>query len=194
MSDTSKSHTQPEQSDNEQQKRGTVMLVSGSLDHALTAFEIAIGMQAMGMQMTMWFVLYGVNSIKKPRSYFSFQRWFPFHRLTGKTGRNLRTDTGWQKVLLMVNHEGATNLPLSQLNFFGAGPWLFGKILKKKRMATLPDLIKSADQLGVKFRICQTCVDATACDVDADLVVKAEVAGVSRYTLDVMESHYNAVI
>ena len=29
--------------------------------------EIALGMQAMGTQMTMWFALYGVNCIKKPR-------------------------------------------------------------------------------------------------------------------------------
>jgi len=42
-------------------KKGTILLVSGSLDHALLAFEIAVGMQAMGIQINMWFVLQGVN-------------------------------------------------------------------------------------------------------------------------------------
>jgi peroxiredoxin family protein len=170
------------------------MLQSGSLDSALVAFEIALGMQAMGTQMTMWFALYGVNSIKKPRSYFSLGRWLSFGRLPGGAGRNTKTDTIWQRALLMLNHDGAKHLPLSQLNFLGAGPWLFSKIMNKKGMASLSYMIESAEQLGVQFRICQTCADAMACDVDHDFVVKVEVGGVSRYTLDVKESHYNAVL
>ena len=176
------------------QKRGTVMLQNGSLDSALVAFEIALGMQAMGTQMTMWFVLYGVNCIKQPRSYFSLGRWFEFGRLSDGSGRNIKTDSVWQRFLLMVNHDGAEHLPLSQLNFLGAGPWLLSRIMNKKGMASLSDMIKSAEELGVKFRICQTCVDAMACDVSHELIVKAEVSGVSVYTLDVNKSQYNAVI
>ena len=32
------------------------------------------------------------------------------------------------------------------------------------------------------------------CDIDHDFVITVKVAGVSRYALDVKESHYNAVL
>jgi len=174
--------------------KGTIMLVSGNLDHALLAFEVAVGMQAMGMQINMWFILQGVNCLKKPRSHFSLSRYLPFSKLTGNIGRNKKTDSAWQKILQMLNHDGATSLPLSQLNFLGAGPFVLSKVMKKKGMASLTELIKSAEQLGVTFKVCQICVDAMACDMEADLIVNAEVSGVSRYMIDVRDSHYNAVI
>ncbi|MCW8932731.1 MAG: DsrE/DsrF/DrsH-like family protein [Gammaproteobacteria bacterium] len=174
--------------------KGTIMLVSGNLDHAILAFEVAVGMQAMGTQMNMWFILQGVNCLKKPRSHFSLSRFFSFNKLSGTIGRNKKTDTGWQKILQILNHQGAEHLPMSQLNFLGAGPFVLSRIMKKKGMASLTELIKSAEQLGVNFKICQICVDAMACDMETDLIVKAEVAGVSRYMIDTRDSHYNAVI
>ena len=174
--------------------KGTILLVSGSLDHALLAFEVAVGMQAMGMQINMWFILQGVNCLKKPRSHFSLSRFFSFNKLSGTLGRNQQNDTMWQKVLKTLNHDGAEHLPLSQLNFLGAGPFVLSRIMKKKGMASLTELIKSAEELGVSFKICQICVDAMACDMDADLIVNAQVSGVSRYMIDVRDSHYNAVI
>jgi len=178
----------------EKGKKGTIMLVSGSLDHALLAFELAVGMQAMGTQIDMWFILQGVNCLKKPRSYFSLSRWLPTRKLSGKAGRNLQTDSGWQKVLQALNHDGASNLPLSQLNLLGAGPFVLSRIMKKKGMASLSELIQAAEEMGVKFKVCQICVDALACNMESDLVVAAEVSGVSRYALDVQDCHYNAVI
>lgn len=195
MSNSSNRHmADSERSLDAYRNKGTVLLVSGSLDHALLAFEIAVGMQAMGKNINMWFILQGVNCLKKPRSYFSLSRWWPYRKLSGDTGRNRNTDTGWQKILQAVNHDGATNLPLSQLNFFGAGPFVLSRIMKRKGMASLTELILSAEKLGVNFKICQICVDAMACDIESDLIVDATVSGVSGYTLDVQDSHYNAVI
>ncbi|MCP4286259.1 MAG: hypothetical protein GY792_17730, partial [Gammaproteobacteria bacterium] len=73
-------------------------------------------------------------------------------------------------------------------------PFVLARIMKKKGMASLSELIQSAQELGVDFKICQICVDAMACDMEHDLIVSAEVSGVSHYTLDVRDSHYNAVI
>ncbi|MEA3410148.1 MAG: DsrE/DsrF/DrsH-like family protein, partial [Pseudomonadota bacterium] len=168
--------------------------VSGSLDHALVAFEIAAGMQAMGMQITMWFALLGINSIRKSAGFPLVRRGVPKGELVGGAGRNTGTDTAWQQVLQAANRYHSKRLPLSRLNFLGAGPWLLRKIMRKKGMAELPGLIGSAAALGVRFRVCQTCVDTMACEVSEDLVVDVEVCGVSRYTLDVRDSHYNAVI
>lgn len=173
-------------------KHTTIMLVSGELDKALAAFEIATGMAAMGATVTMWFSLYGVNCLKKPKGYLSLRKWFPGKRRESP-GRKTSTDTPLQGLLRILSPYGAKHLPLSQLNLFGIGPMVMERIFAKKGLPKLETMIQDAAELGIRFRICQTCVDAFALDVEEDLVVKAEIAGVSSYTLDVKNSHYNAV-
>lgn len=173
-------------------KKGTILVASGDLDKAITAFEIACGFQAMGMEVSMWFVLYGTNCLRKPRSSWQFNKWFG--KLPDGIGRNLKTDTPIQHVIRGLNHEGAGNLPLSQLNFFGFGPMLIKRVIRRKGMAQLEDLISSAEELGVKFNICQICVDVMAFSVPDDLIVNAEVKGVSSYYLEVSEAEYNITL
>ena len=171
-------------------KKGVILLVSGELDKAILAFEIAAGFQAMGMNMSMWFVLYGANCLRKPRSVFSFAKWFS--QLRGGVGRSTETDILLQHVVRGLNHDGANNLPLSQLNFGGLGPWIMRHIMRRKGMMQLEDLILNARDLGVRFTVCQICVDAMAFSVPDDLIVEAEVKGVSAYYLDVADADYSA--
>lgn len=170
-------------------RKGTILLVSGELDKAILAFEIAAGFQAMGMDISMWFVFYGANCLKKPRSIFSPAKWFA--RLRGGTGRVPATDVALQHLLRGINHDGACNLPLSQANYGGLGPLIMRHILRRKGMAQLEDLIAAARDLGVRYTICQICVDAMAVSVPDDLIVAAEVKGVSAYFLEVAEADYN---
>lgn len=170
--------------------KGVVLLVSGEMDKALLAFEIAAGFQAMGMNMHMWFVLYGVNCLRKPRSRFSWSKWFS--RLPDGPGRSPATDTGWQRLIRGLNFEGAGNIPLSQLNYGGLGGWIIRRVMRRKGMMQLEELILQARELGVQFRICQICVDAMALAVQDDLIVPAEVLGVSAYYMDVQDADYHA--
>ncbi len=170
-------------------KKGTIMLVSGELDKALTAFQLAVGFQTMGMDMSMWFVFYGTNCLRKPRSFLSFEKWFGKFR--DGPGRRPETDVSLQRMVRGLNHEGTFNLPLSQLNFGGVGPALFRRIMRRKGMAQLEDLIRAARDLGVRFTLCQACVDAMAISVPDDLIVDATVEGVSVYFLEVAAADYN---
>ena len=172
-----------------EQKKGTIMLISGELDKAILAFEIAAGFQAMGMEISMWFVLYGANCLRKPRSPFSPAKWFG--RLGAGPGRRPETDVALQRVVCGLNHDGANHLPLSQLNYGGLGPKILRHIMRRKGMAQLEDLIRNAQELGVRFTICQICVDAMAFSVPDDLIVEAEVRGISAYYLEVAAADYN---
>lgn len=174
--------------------RATVLLVSGELDKALIAFEIAIGAAAMGSRVEMWFAIYGVNCLRKPRGWLSPKRWFPTRRATGGTGHNPDTDVAAQYPLIALSPYGAGQIPLSRLNFMGIGPLIVNHIFRRKGIATLDRLIHYAEELGVHFKICQICIDAMAIDVEEDLVVSAEVLGVSSYTMDIKASHYNVVV
>ena len=166
-------------------KNGTILLVSGELDKAILAFEIAAGFQAMGMQISMWFVLYGANCLRKPRSIFSPAKWFG--KLRGGQGRTPETDVALQHVVCGLNHDGASHLPLSQLNYGGIGPM----ILRRKGMAQIEELIRAAGNLGVRFTICQICVDAMAFSVPDDLIVEADAKGVGAYYLEAAAADYN---
>jgi peroxiredoxin family protein len=172
-----------------EKKKGTVLLVSGELDKAILAFEIAAGFQAMGMQMDMWFIMYGVNCLRKPRSVFSLSKWLG--RFRGGPGRMPQTDVPLQHVICGLNHDGAKNLPLSQLNYGGLGPKILRHVMRRKGMMQLEDLIFAAQDLGVKFHICQICVDVMAVGVPDDLIVAADVSGISAYYLQVTNADYN---
>jgi len=63
--------------------------------------------------------------------------------------------------------------------------------MRRKGMAQLEDLIRNAQELGVRFTICQICVDAMAFAVPDDLIVEAEVRGISAYYLEVAAADYN---
>jgi peroxiredoxin family protein len=171
---------------------GTVLLLSGELDKAIAAFEIAAGMAALGMKINMWFLLFGTNCLRKPKPRFSLRRWFHPPPYAGGPGRNPDTDTPLQWLLHALNATGAQQLPLSQLNFAGIGPALLRRIFDHKHISQLDLLIRSCEELGVKFTICQVCVDSMALTPD-DFIVDVEIRGVSSYTLQVAESHYNAV-
>ena len=170
----------------------SIMLVSGEMDKAILAFEVAAGFAALGMTVEMWFVLYGVNCLKKPRHRFSPFKWLRPSK-SSSPGRKIESDTFLQNIVRGLNHDGAEQLPLSQLNYLGLGPVILQKIMKKKGMASLRQLILDAEELGVEFKICQICIDALAIDMDNDLIVNAKMAGVSEYAKSVKLCHYNAV-
>ena len=169
----------------------TILLASGELDKAIVALEVACAMAAMGKTVNMWFILYGINVIKKPGGFFSRRKW----RLSKNKspGRSPDTDVVWQRLLNILNHDGANKIPLSQLNYFGLGPWILRIIMKKKGSPTLHKLIEDACELGVNFKICQPCVDVMALDIENDLLIKTEVLGVSTYVMEASVANYNAI-
>lgn len=173
-------------------KKVTILLQSGDLDKALCAFIFANGYASLGVDVTMWFMIWGYNCLKKRRSLFSFRRKPDPARESAY--RVLETDNMLQPLVELLNRGGAQHLPLSRLNLMGLGPALFGTMLKKKGIMGLEELIRSADDLGVTFKMCQICFDALGNSVDDLIVPNVEVKGVAEYARDTMEAHVNLFI
>jgi peroxiredoxin family protein len=174
-------------------KKATILLLSGDYDKALCAFIFANGYASLGIEVKMWFMIWGYNCLKKRRGLFSMFRRKP-DPARESAYRVLETDNVLQPMVEMLNRGGAQHLPLSRLNLMGLGPVLFSKMLKKKNIMGLEELIKSADDLGVKFKMCQICFDAMGLSVDDLIVPNVEVKGAAAYAKDTMEAHVNLFI
>jgi len=170
----------------------TILLASGELDKAILGFEIATGMAAMGSKVNMWFIMFGVNCLKKPRPWYAPARWQL--KRNASPGRNPSTDFFLHRVVKFLNADGPDQLPLSQLNYMGLGPKILRLIMRRKSICPLQQFIINAQALGVEFKICQVCVEALALNADEDLTVPAKVYGVSTFVLDAHMSNYNIVI
>jgi peroxiredoxin family protein len=168
------------------------MLISGEFDRVLTAFVIANGFSALGVEMTMWFNMLGHNCLKKRRGLFSRKR-EPDPAREGAY-RNLTTDNFLQPMFEVFNRGGANNLPLSQVDLMGFGSGIFRKMLQKKNVPSLEKMIRDADELGVKFIICQMCADALGLSLDDLIIPNAEVKGISAYMKDTMDAQVNLFI
>jgi peroxiredoxin family protein len=102
--------------------RVTIVLLSGDLDRAMAAFIIATGAAAMGMQVTMFFTFWGLNTIRKKGAASSAKDWL--RRMFGA-----------------LNKGGAETLPLSRFHFGGLGTAMMQKVMKQNRMPGVPELM-----------------------------------------------------
>jgi peroxiredoxin family protein len=110
----------------------TIVLLSGDLDRAMAAFIIATGAAAMGMQVTMFFTFWGLNTIRRKGASSSAKDWL--RRMFG-----------------VLNRGGAESLPLSRFHFGGIGTSMMQKVMKQNRMPGVPELMQTAIDLGVRI-------------------------------------------
>jgi len=118
------------------QDKLSIICFSGDFDKAVAAFTLATGAAATNKEVTLFFTFWGLNIIRKnPGRLFQ--------------GASLLT-RGFNFLM-----GGLNNLPLSRLNFLGLSPRLMTWLMRKKNVATLPELIESAKALGVRLIACE---------------------------------------
>jgi NADPH-dependent 2,4-dienoyl-CoA reductase/sulfur reductase-like enzyme/peroxiredoxin family protein/rhodanese-related sulfurtransferase/TusA-related sulfurtransferase len=118
----------------------TMVIFSGDLDKAIAGFIIANGAAAMGHKVTMFFTFWGLNILRKDKA--------------PKVKKNLI-----EKMFGFMMPRGANKLTLSQMHMAGMGTAMIKGIMKKKNVASLPELIQSAMDNGVHIQACQMSMD-----------------------------------
>jgi peroxiredoxin family protein len=118
----------------------SMIVFSGDLDKALAAFVIATGSVAMGLDVVMFFTFWGIPMLRdKSKS------------VSGK-------DTMSTMFGAMLP-KGMDQIKLSRMNMAGMGTSMIKSLMKKKNVASLPQMIEMAGQLGVKIYICEMSMD-----------------------------------
>jgi len=123
-----------------EKKKLSLIVFSGDFDRAVAAFTLAAGAAAVNWEVNLFFTFWGLNLIKKKQNHAAIGR--------GILARFFNFLLG-----------GTNNLPLSRLNFGGLSPRLMTGMMKKRNVATLPELIKAAHALNVKFVACEMAMN-----------------------------------
>jgi peroxiredoxin family protein len=152
----------------------TIIMFSGDLDKAMAGFIIANGAAAMGDDVTMFFTFWGLNILRRAE------------QVPVKKGF-LAAMFGW------MMPRGSEKLGLSKMNFGGMGAVMMKKIMKDKKVNTLPELIASAQALGVKMVACTMSMDVMGITKE-ELIDGLEYAGVATYLGEADEGRVNLFI
>ena len=156
------------------QEKMTLIMFSGELDKALAAFTLATTAAAAGMDVTIFFTFWGLNLLKKKK-------------ITTSNSQGLM-----QRALNFMNR--GISLPLSRLNMLGAGSWMMKKLMKKKRMASLQDMMKLARELNVRYVACTTSCGIMGLEKNTLIQEVDEFAGAATYLSNARESRINLFI
>ncbi len=152
----------------------TIIVFSGDLDRAMAALIIANGAAAMGDEVTMFYTFWGLNILRKPEQV-------PVKKSF------LEGLFGW------MMPRGAGKAGLSKMNFGGMGAAMMKKIMRDKNVNTLPELLESAQAMGVKMIACTMSMDVMGIRKE-ELIAGLEFAGVATYLGEADQAGVNLFI
>lgn len=161
--------------DQAKKDKAAIVLFSGELDKALAAFNIATTAAAMGMDVTIFFTFWGLNVIRKEKGS--------------------PPPAGWmERMLGLLNRGGANRLPLSKFHMLGLGTWMMKKLMRQRRMPSLPEMIRLAKQLGVRFVACTTSLGVMGLSEDSLIPEVDAVAGAATFVGEAREAKMSLFI
>ena len=155
--------------------RVTIVVLSGDMDRVMAAFIIATGAAAMGMRVTMFFTFWGLNAIRREGATSGAKDW-------------LRRMFGW------LNKGGANLLPLSRFHFLGLGTGMMKRVMRQHRMPEIPELVSTAQDLGVQMIACTTTMGLMGITKDTLIDGIDQLAGVTTYLAEAKQGHVNLFI
>jgi peroxiredoxin family protein len=152
----------------------TIIVFSNDLDKVMASFIITNGALAMGDEVTLFFTFWGLNVLRK-EEYIPVKKGF------------LEKMFGW------MMPRGANRLGLSQMNFGGLGAKMMKHMMQTKNVNSLPELIATAQTLGVKIVACTMSMDVMGITKE-ELIDGVEFAGVASYLGEADQANVNLFI
>ena len=153
-------------------EKASIVVFSGDMDKVFGAFIIANGAVAFDMKVTMFFTFWGLKALQKGN-------------LTGKSAMG--------RMLGLMNRGGAGRIGPSRFNFGGMGRWMFKRMMNKRRVTPLPEMIEQARELGVRLVACEMSMNVMEIGRE-DLIDGVELGGVATFIAEASESKFSLFI
>lgn len=95
--------------------------------------------------------------------------------------------------LKVIQQGGAQKAKLSKMNMGGLGKMMIKRLMKKKNVASLEELIKDASELGVRLIACEMTMDLMNVPKDTLIPEVKEIGGVGTYLDSASNSNIHQV-
>lgn len=148
-------------------EHASILVFSGDVDRLLSAFIVANGAVAMGLEVSMYFTFWGLTALKKER------------RFTGKSAA--------QRLLTAMLPRDAAHAGPSRFNFLGLGRRMLQGMMRANRVESLPDLVSLAREQGVRLVACQMAMGVMGISKE-ELIDGLEFGGAATYLGDAARS------
>lgn len=157
----------------EKRKKLSMIVFSGDMDKLFAAFVIATGAAASGMEVTMFFTFWGLRAIKKKM----------------RTGKSL-----FGRMLGVMYGGDINRATPSKMSFGGIGRWMFKKMMAARNVTPVPELRKTAIDLGVKLYGCQMSMDVMEIPQEKLIDEVTECVGIAFFIEQAQQSEVSLFI
>ncbi|HNX85675.1 MAG TPA: DsrE/DsrF/DrsH-like family protein [Bacteroidales bacterium] len=158
-----------------QLKEGTkdqlsMVVFSGDLDKVLAALIISTGAAAYDMKVKLFFTFWAISALRDPAK--------------SAKGKNMI-----EKMFGWMLPRGASRLTLSKMHMAGMGSAMIRGIMKKHKVASLPEMLKTAAELGVEINICEMSMNLMGFKKEEMIdYPNLTICGVATFLSDAQES------
>ena len=153
--------------------RVTLVVFSGEIDRQLASLVIATGAAAMGMEVSIFYTFWGLSALKKDA------------RLRGKSLK--------EKMFTLMTPRGLSAMPVSKMNFGGAGRAMLKSMMREKEIASVEDLFAMAREMGVRLIACTMSMDVMGIAKE-ELIDGVDLGGVATFLGDAARSKVSLFI
>ncbi|HJO95981.1 MAG TPA: FAD-dependent oxidoreductase [Victivallales bacterium] len=144
-------------------KNVSIVLFSNDLDKALAAMIIASGFATLGHEVSIFFTFWGINVLRKDNPH------------------SVKKDF-MSKMFGFMMPRGPKKLALSKMHMMGMGTKMMKNVMKSKNIDSLPELMKQAQELGVRFLVCEMAMNMMGVQ-ETELIDNVELAGVANFAV-----------
>jgi peroxiredoxin family protein len=148
----------------------SMVVFSGDLDKILAAMIIATGAAAYDMKVKLFFTFWATAALRDPKKKVS--------------GKNFM-----EKMFGMMLPKGSKKVKLSKMHMMGMGTSMIKGIMKKHKVASLPELLQIAGELGVHINICEMSMNLMGFKKEEMIdYPNMTICGVATFIADASES------
>jgi peroxiredoxin family protein len=155
----------------------SIIVTKGSLDWAYPPFILATTAAAMGLEVTMFFTFYGLPLLMKD--------------IGGLQISSLGNPA--MKMPMMGMHMGMPNIVSAIPGVDAMASKMMKNLIKKKGVASIPELRELAVEADVRLIACQMTLDLFEYSTD-DMIEGIEIGGAATYIEVATQSHINLFI
>jgi len=148
----------------------TMVVFSGDLDKIIAAMIISVGAAAMDTQVKLFFTFWATAALRDPKKC-----------VQGKTFMG--------KMFGMMLPKGTPKLKLSKMHMMGMGSAMIKGIMKKNNVPSLPEMFKTAGELGVQINVCEMSMNLMGMKKEEFIdYPNINICGVATFLADAHES------